>query len=821
MVPTGRQQAVFSSLLLEVGHVVSTHCLLDTVWEHDPPETARTQVQICVSRLRRLIGSTGAVIETRSPGYVLRAPEGTVDFQHQRLLARRADDLLERGEDEEAVRLLRRAVGLWRGPTLAGVDYRAVRVKAAELDEVRASLLEKVLDAELRLGRHTETVAEAGRLVEEYPLREGMRANLMLALYRSGRQAEALEVLRAGRELQQRELGTSLGKRLRSLEEGILAGDPALAAPDRTARTAGAVATGWRSPAGRNAVESAVSAGAGNTGSEGTTPNATGPAQVSPSGPVPLQLPHAIADFVGREEVLATVRAALVGDSATGVAVLVGRPGVGKSSTAVWAAHRLAGRDYPDGQLYCDLRGTGGEPMDPADVLGRFLRALGVAAQDVPDDIDERACVYRGLLANRRVLVVLDDAAAEAQVLPLLPGHRRCGVIVTSRSRFTGLPGVVPAEMEPLSADQSVRLLRRVLGEDRVAREEGATHTLVRMVGRLPLALRVAAARLAARPHWPIASLVERLADERSRLDELTHGELTVRASLSLTYEGLGDGEIRAFAILGMVAGPTIPSWMVGAVFDDRRTRPSDLAEPLVDAYVLDVIGRDSAGEPVYRFPDLVRAYAREKLYQAQDESARSRLLERVTGVWSSLVEEADRRTGGSGPSRPGAAPAFPALWSPPDSLVERLLADPVAWFEQERANLFHAVAQTAGEGLFRQCWRLAAGLSEFLLRRGDTESLRDVYESALPLTEEAPWGGAAPRGSGAVEGSAGAGRPGRVADPGHGDLRNVHERVLAVFTARGEEQGRVLVLRHLSHLDARERAREREHEREGAVGWV
>ncbi|WP_338036970.1 NB-ARC domain-containing protein [Nocardiopsis ganjiahuensis] len=472
------------------------------------------------------------------------------------------------------------------------------------------------------------------------------------------------------------------------------------------------------------------------------------------------------------------------------MAVLVGRPGVGKSSTAVRAAHLLAGQNYPDGQLYCDMRGTGGEPVDSADALGRFLRSLGMAGQEVPDDTDERASVYRGLLANRRVLVVLDDAASETQVVPLLPGHRRCGVIVTSRSRFTALPGVVPAEMDPLTADQAVRLLCRVLGEERVAREEGAARTLVRMVGRLPLALRVAAARLAARSHWPIAAMVERLADERSRLDELTHGDLTVRASLSLTYESLGEAESRAFALLGMVAGRTIPSWTVGAVFDDRRTWPSDLAEPLVDAYVLDVVGRDPAGEPVYRFPDLARAYAREKLYQAQDESARSRALERVAGGWSALVEAANRRNGGGGHDRPGAVHA---PWSPPDLLVERLVADPAVWFEQERANLFQTVEHTAREGLHRQCWRLVTGLSEFLVRSGGVEDLRGVYESALPLTEAAPRAGAAPRSPGSVQG------------PGREIPRSVHERALSVFTERGEEQGRALVLRHLSHLGTRE----------------
>lgn len=775
-VPPGRQQVVLATLLLELNHVISTDRLVDVLWSHRPPETARTQVQICVSRLRRLLAPTGATIHTRPPGYVLSAAAESVDAQLHRLQTRHAAELVRQGRDTEAAELLRATVALWRGPALSGTDNEVLRSEALRLHEERMDATEAYLDIELRLGHHTSLVSEITALVEVHPLRENLRAQLMLALYRSGRQAEALEVYRDGRELLVDELGLEPGTRLRDMELDILAGDPGLNPPAAVA------------PPVREAPEGPE---------DGAPPHQDAPGRASTAPEVtPYQLPTATADFVGRDDVVNAVESALAGAADTvGIAVLVGRPGVGKSATAVHVAHVLADGYYPDGQLYCDMRGTRETPLEPADVLARFLRALGVPGQAIPEDVDERASMYRGILAARRMLIVLDDAFDEGQLAPLIPGGAGCGVIVTSRARLTGVPGSALVEMDTLTGDTSLELLARVLGRQRVETEPESAKALVRAVGQLPLALRIVAARLAARPHWPLAVMVDRLADERRRLDELSHGDMTVRASLSLTHEGLDEQDRRAFALLGLVEGPTIPSWAAGALLDDDSPFPSDMAEPLVDAHMLDVVGVDAAGEPLYRFHDLVRDYAREQLAGDVDADTRKTALERLLGGWLSLLDEANRRLlGGDYLQVRGDAPR----WDPPGRYVDRLLTDPYTWLEAERANLRHAVFQAADEGMHRQCWELAVGYSMFLMRRGYVDDLAELYDRAEPaVTAAGDRLGAAALAEGLAN----------VISHRYGreKRRLLLERTLAEFIALEEARGEALVRTHLAFMDRHE----------------
>ncbi|MEU3017982.1 MULTISPECIES: BTAD domain-containing putative transcriptional regulator [unclassified Nocardiopsis] len=717
-VPPGRQQAVLFLLLLEINRVVPTHRIVDVLWRDSPPETARTQVQICVSRLRKLLGPTGATIETVPPGYQLRSAPETVDAQLHALQVRDAAVLLREGRREEAAALLRATVGLWRGAALGGADHEGLAAEAARLEDERVDATETYLNIELGLGHHARLVSEIGALVEAYPLRENLRAQLMLALYRSGRQAEALEVYRSGRDLLVGELGLEPGRRLRDMEAAVLAGDPALNLPDE--------------------VPERDAAADGRGPDPEPEPVAASPPDTAPAAAhavTPFQLPTATADFVGRRDVVETAERTLArGAGTVGVVTLVGRAGVGKSSTAVRIAHDLADGAFPDGQLYCDMRGSREVPLEPADVLARFLRALGVPGQGIPEDVDERSAMYRGLLASRRVLVLLDDAADEGQLYPLIPGSAGCGVIITSRARLTALPGATRVEMDTLSEGSSLELLGRVLGEERVRAESDAAQALVQAVGRLPLALRIVAARLAARPHWPLAGMVDRLSDERRRLDELAHGDMTVRASLSLTHDGLDARSARVFSLLGLAEGPTFPAWAAGAVLDDDGPFPSDLAEPLVDAHMLDVMGVDPAGEPVYRFHDLVRDYAREQLTRDEYRVERSQALERLLGGWLALLDEANRRLSGTEVFQVrGGAPR----WHPPAKYVDRLLADPYVWLEAERANLRHAVVQAAKEGLREQCWELAVALGNFLDRRGYVDDLTEVYDTAMTLVRD------------------------------------------------------------------------------------
>jgi DNA-binding SARP family transcriptional activator len=404
-IPPGRQHIVLGVLLLEANRVVSIDHLIDAIWDDDPPATARTQVQICVSRLRnRLVEAGCAAIVTRPPGYLMPVRPGQLDAQLFATLTAEADALARSGRTDDAAEALGRATGLWRGPALDGINSHILRAKATELDERRLAAIESHVDLRLRLGRHHGLVGELSTLVSEHPLRERLRGQLMLALYRAGRQAEALEAYRHGRELMIEQLGLEPGEELRKLESSILAGDAALQTTDAPP------------PAPRTVVE--------------------------PDVLVPFQLPTDIADFAGRTELIDHIEGLLAGAGrepgagyATRVVVLAGKPGVGKSTLAVHVAHRLGDGPFPDGQLYCDLGGSRTEPTSAADVLGRFLRALGVPGETIPERIDERAEMYRQLLARRRILVLLDDAAGESQVRPLLPGSGSSVVVVTSRAR--------------------------------------------------------------------------------------------------------------------------------------------------------------------------------------------------------------------------------------------------------------------------------------------------------------------------------------------------------------------------------------------------
>ncbi|MFF5714313.1 MULTISPECIES: AfsR/SARP family transcriptional regulator [Streptomyces] len=727
--PPGRQEVILAALLLEVNRVVSTNHLVDLIWEDNPPETARTQVQICVSRLRKLLaGADGEVsITTRPPGYVLHTDAGNVDAALFTTLVLRARRLRERGELHEAVRLLRDAVTLWQGDCLSGLDSGPLANKARQLNEERLTAVELRIRLELELGRYDGLVGELQRLVHEHPLREKLRGQLIQALYWSGRQAEALEAFRTTRRFLAEELGLEPSRELRELESAILAGRlPAPAAP-------APVPASVRVPADK--AEERTAAPEAEEEPEPTAPPA--PESVRQDA-VPHQLPAAVADFVSDAGQLAALEEALTGRpgrTTVGLAAITGKPGTGKSTLAVHVAHMLSETGFPDGQLYCDLRGTTGTPATPEEVLGRFLRALGIPGQLIPESLDERAEMYRTRLASRRVLVVLDDACGEGQVLPLLPGSRGCAVLVTGRARLTALPGAHRVELDVLAEDRALELLSRIIGRERVAGEAAAAEALVRTVGRLPLALRIVAARLAARPHWTLASMVQRLANERHRLDELTHGEMTMRASLSLTYEGLAPDDRRLLRLLSMAQAPTLPSWLAGALLDDRRPFPSDLMEPLVDVQMLDVAGVDRTGGFRYRFHEIIRVYAREQLAAHHTPEARQEALARMAGGWMHLAQQAHRKVyGGDFTVLHGDAPR----WEPPDSYTDEVLADPLAWLDAEQASLCGMVEHTADAGLHDLSWDLATSLVTLFEVRGHYDLWEQTHLSALAAVRKA-----------------------------------------------------------------------------------
>jgi tetratricopeptide (TPR) repeat protein/transcriptional regulator with XRE-family HTH domain len=459
-----------------------------------------------------------------------------------------------------------------------------------------------------------------------------------------------------------------------------------------------------------------------------------------PPGGALCQLPPDVADFTGRAEQVALVRE-LLADATPGrtppavvVSAVAGKAGVGKTTLAVHVAHQLRSR-FPDGQLYANLRGAGPRPLDPGEVLSWFLRTLGVDGAAIPCDLGERAALYRAWLADRRVLVVLDDAADEAQVRPLLPGTAACGVLATSRARLSGLEGARLLELEVLPPAQAVELLGRIAGAERVAAEPEAATTIAAACGGLPLAVRIAGARLAGRPHWSLARLAGLLADERRRLDQLAAGDLEVRASVALSYQALPSEQQRTFRFLGLLAAPDFAAWVPAALLDLTWEQAEALVDRLVQAQLLEVAARDPTGQVRYRFHDLLRLYARERAAAEDPPQQRQASLARALGGWLALAEQADQRLPSS---LFGAFHGDAPRWRPSATAVEALMADPLAWLEAERAALVAAVDQAAGAGLDELAWDLAGSLVNFLDLRGYLDDWQRTHQAALAAARRA-----------------------------------------------------------------------------------
>jgi tetratricopeptide (TPR) repeat protein/transcriptional regulator with XRE-family HTH domain len=544
----------------------------------------------------------------------------------------------------------------------------------------------------------------------------------------------------SSRAIRELELGRT--RRPHGSSVRLLADALGLDAGERAAFEAAARATG------NGAEAAAVAARPADGGGQPHESQAGGGARLPDRVERPAQLPADVADFAGREELTGRLRRLFEhgagrpgdgdgarpgdGDStgdrggAVTVVALTGPGGVGKTALAVHVAHRLRER-FPDGQLWVDLGGGGPSALDPGEVLDRFLRGLGVDGAAVPDGLDERSALYRTLLADRQVLVVLDDAAGEAQVRPLLPGGAGCGVVVTSRAQLAGLAGAVGIVLDVLPEAAALDLLGRIAGERRVAAEPGAAQAIVRACGCLPLAVRIAGSRLATRPAWPLARLAARLADEQRRLNELVAGDLEVRSNLALSYRALGDDQRRLLCRLALLDAPDLPAWAAAAVLDREVAAVEPLLEDLVDAHLLAVSGA-AEGAPRYRFHDLVRVFARERAMVDEEAAARDASLGRALGGWLALAEEAKRRLpyGSLDLSR------CPAPRWRPVGAADAMESDPLAWFAAERAALLAGIRQADRAGLDALTWGLAVALTGFLSLRSDFAAWRETHELGL-----------------------------------------------------------------------------------------
>jgi DNA-binding SARP family transcriptional activator len=680
-----KPNALLALGLVNAGRVVSADRIVDAIWT-DPPATAQALVQSYVSTLRRELARAGApdVIVTRSPGYVFQIPAGELDlsrFESGLADGRRA---AARGDHATAAELLRAALECWRGPALDGLGADVLRAEARRLDELRLAAQEERIAAELELGREAELVAELTGLLGAHPLRERPRAALMLTLYRLGRRAEALDVYREGVEVLRAELGLDPGDELTRLHTAILRGDPALTPAGATPR---------------------------NTEAPSSTDPATGA-----SDQPPAQLPAAIDDLIGRQEELGRIEHWLVEHPGTAapVCAISGAAGNGKTALAVYAAQAIS-PSFPDGQLYVALRGADRTTaVEPREVLGALLRALGVAQARLPTTTDERAALYRSTLANRRVLIVLDDAGSEQQVRPLLPAQPGCAVLVTSRARLSGLERANHLSLDVLDRDSAIELLAAVAGTDRVGAQQEDAREIVRLCGYLPLALRTVAVRLAARSHWPLAVLATRLGDEQRRLDELAVGDLAVRASLALSYRELSEPERRCFRLLAVLNVPDFAPWIVAPLLDRSPAEAEQLVERLADAQLLDFAGHHD--EVRYRMHDLVRLYAGERAAAEDSPEERRAAVDRVLRCWLVLLDELSTRvpSGLVSLRRVGAEAAHRSV---AQETVAALAGDPTRWFATERATLVAAIIRGSDLGLDETACELAAVVSSSTFR--------------------------------------------------------------------------------------------------------
>ncbi|MER6475400.1 AfsR/SARP family transcriptional regulator [Streptomyces filamentosus] len=768
-----RQRAVLALLLLRHGRTVSVDELAETVWDGSPPPTARTQISICVAQLRKLFreaGVEGEVIVTSHPGYRLDTGDHGFDLVDFLALTGQASALAGSGRTAEAADAHRRALALWRGPALDGLTGYALEQEACWLEEQRLNALDGHAELRLALGRHQELTAELAALVREHPLRERTRHSLMLAQYRSGCRADALETFRAGHQLSIDELGLEPGTALRELHNAVLREDPAIAAPPtvhdpvRDVPAAPAVrevpaapaaplvptapaATGTRDVRDVHGVRDVTPApvAAEEAGNPPAAHGARRPVPPVPAAPpgsaagpaAPSDLPPNIPSFTGRTAETEVLDALLDGrgdGEPPRVALVTGVAGIGKTALAVHWSHRVAAA-FPDGCLHVDL---GSAPAAPGEVLGRLLRSLGAPGDRLPDDEASRISLYRRLLRGRQVLVVLDDASSFAQVAPLLPANGGCCVVVTSRETMEELVlrhGAVRVPLGVLDGAESTALLDRIVTGGRTVASPAQTTRLAELCDGLPLALCIAAARLATRPHWTVRRLADRLADEHRRLDELSLGGSRVRASFELSYGCLSPRLASVYQRLSLLDVPDVPAWAVAALLDCPVETAEQYLDELVDAHLLEVSGPDATGQYRYRFQRLLRLYARERAQEDPDRPAAEADRDRALHSWLTVAEAAHRREYGGDHSVVHGPASRPHV---DRDLLDDLLDRPLDWFDSERHCLMAAVTQSARLGLAALAWDLAASTVGFCEIRSDTDGWRRLCEEGLAASRAA-----------------------------------------------------------------------------------
>ncbi|MBO0821377.1 MAG: winged helix-turn-helix domain-containing protein, partial [Nocardiopsaceae bacterium] len=662
-----RQLAVLGLLASRANRVVSRGELVDAIWGDEPPASAEGGVYTYVARLRRILepdrprGSAERGRRTRARvlvsgggGYMLRLPPDGLDaheFEQSLAAARRQR---AGGDLAGALAAVDTALSLWRGIAFTGVPGPFAEAERQRLDELRTAAAEERADLMLALGRPAEVIPGLTTLTAQHPLRERARGLLMIALYRCGRQAEALQVFYDIRDRLGEDLGIDPGGELNQIHQRLLAMDPALDGPppagdesepagDAAPETAGPRPAG---PADRRAPAGGQASPAGQSHPD-SHPTAQTP---------PAQMPPDRAGFAGRVAELRLLHDMLPRPElprpepgSPPVAVITGTAGVGKTSLAIRFARRAAGH-FPDGQLYVNLRGfdPSGSPVHPGTALRGFCEALGVPPRQIPPETEGKTALFRSLLEGKRMLLVLDNARSTEQVRPLLPGSPGCMVVITSRSQLTGLvvaEGARLLSLDVLSGTEARELLAGRLGEDRVAAEPAAAGELILRSSGLPLALSVTCARAASRPGLALADLARELRDARGRLDFLQTDDAAtdLRAVFSWSYDRLSEPAARMFRLLGVHPGPDVSApaaaSLAGGPLPEARAMLAELTRA-------SLLTEEPSGR--FAFHDLLRAYAAERAAAADNSNTDNS----NTGNSSTDREPGSGRDGGADNSR-------------------------------------------------------------------------------------------------------------------------------------------------------------------------
>lgn len=684
------QERLLTYLLVSRGQVVPVSRLVEAVWDEEFPDTATHQVRKMVSDLRRRIPPLRERLTTAGPGYQLALDED--DLDHGRFLAglRLTQEALRGGprQPRRAIGHLSASLALWRGPLLDGQGGALLRSISHTLEERRVAAFEQLFDLRLKLDESDAVLPALREATAEYPTRETLRGQLMLALYRAGCQAEALEEYHRLRRVLDESYGVEPGADLGVLYQRMLHADPELA--PRTA-----------------------------------APSGPDPAAAPESWPPVNTLPYDLHDFTGRAEPMAVIQSIATGrgrGAGPRIIAVGGMGGSGKSALVVHAAHRLTGW-YPDAQLYLDLQGftPGVMPMSEYEALAVLLAAVGVPDGSLPTDPRARVALWRTTTRRLRFALVLDNAADASQVRGLLPNSPECLVLITSRRLLLDLDGVVPVRLDMLTLSESVELVERVLGRERVQAEPEAARQLAELCGRLPLALRISAARLQQRVHWSLGQFVEKLSERSRTLAELAVGDRSLEACLSTSFDVLEPALGAALVVLGTLPGTEFGESTAAAALGLGLAEAEAALESLLDAHMIEQPAADR-----YSLHDLVRDFAAGQARSGHAEST-GEALARLLDYYARATEHA---CGQLFPGRTEHPLAADAGCLPVPRLVDGEAA--LAWFDIEHRAICAAVAVEWSPASAAAVYRVARNLVFYQHMRGLTDALANSASIGL-----------------------------------------------------------------------------------------